>query len=562
MRIAPRRAACALVILGFWGSLSPALGKEWTPAQFRHFALLKEGDARRGQELFQSEQRLGCTRCHTVDGKASKAGPDLSAVGDKFGRHDLIDAVLTPSASIAAGYSTTTIETKSGDEYAGIIKQATASHISLMGADGLLVDVPVGEVQEQRTSDVSLMPEGLQRGLSLQEFTDLIEYLVTLKQPDHSAMNHQGMPDTIPSISQPVRWGAVHDPGLRFEHPVWFGPVPGSSNVFLVAEHESGKVWRLGGNPQTKTLFLDTGVHNPGARGLLGLAFHPRFTENRRYYLVKQVFEEGQFASVIFEREAASDGAADSGRPGRRVLAVKAATNSDHAGSIVFGPDGYLYIGMGDTGPSEDPQGHGQDTQVLLGKILRIDVDRRAPDQAYVVPPSNPFMAHSQGRPEIWAYGIREPWRFSFDRQTGDLWVGDVGQDRYEEVDLVRAGENFGWNVYEGFEPFSNAFRRDTEMYVRPVFAYRRKFGPCVTGGYVYRGKANASFFGVYVCGDHESRRVFGLTQQDRVLKVVRQIGTAPERIASFAEDSAGQLYVVGYEGTIYRMDFGTALFQ
>ena len=127
---------------------------------------------------------------------------------------------------------------------------------------------------------------------------------------------------------------------------------------------------------------------------------------------------------------------------------------------------------------------------------------------------------------------------------------------------IVRRGENFGWNVYEGFEPFSNRFRRDGEHYAAPVFAYRRKFGVCVTGGFVYRSNPRSSFQGVYVFGDYESRRIFGLTQQDRVLKMVRQIGTSPERIASFAQDEAGDLYLVGYEGTMFRMDFSASVFE
>jgi putative heme-binding domain-containing protein len=498
-----------------------------------------------------------------VDGSSSRAGPDLVATGDKFGRREIIDAVLNPSASIAVGYSTTTIETKSGEEYAGIIKQITATEVGLMGADAKLVTVPAGDIATRRTSDVSLMPEGLQTGLTLQEFTDLIEYLVSLKQPEHTDLTHHGMPDTIPMLRQPVQLRPVHGPNVRFEHPVCFEPVPGESNVFLVAEHETGKIWRLvGRSPESKTLFLDTGVHDQGARGLLGLAFHPRFAENRRYYVAKQVGERGQFASVIFERETTPDGTADSGRPPRLILRVEAATNIDHAGDFLFGPDGYLYIGMGDTGPPEDPQGHGQDTKVLLAKILRVDVDHRAPNQAYSIPRDNPFIGRPDFRPEIWAYGIREPWRFSFDRATGELWVGDVGQDRYEEVDIVRRGENFGWNVYEGFEPFSNRYRRENEKYVSPVFAYRRRFGPCVTGGYVYRANPKSSFYGVYVFGDYESRRIFGLTQRDRVLKVVRQIGTAPERIASFSEGPAGELYVVGYEGTMFKLDFSMSRFE
>jgi glucose/arabinose dehydrogenase len=197
-----------------------------------------------------------------------------------------------------------------------------------------------------------------------------------------------------------------------------------------------------------------------------------------------------------------------------------------------------------------------------LGKILRIDVDHTDAGLAYAIPAENPFRDRSDARPEIWAYGFREPWRFSFDPVTHDLWVGDVGQDRVEEVAIVRRGENHGWNVYEGFEPFSNRYRREGESYVPPVFAYRRKFGNSITGGYVYRGDKPSSFYGVYICGDYTSHRIFGLKQKDRKLQVVRQIGMSPQGIASFAEDEQGNLYVVGYEGMIYKLDFADSVFE
>jgi hypothetical protein len=222
---------------------------------------------------------------------------------------------------------------------------------------------------------------------------------------------------------------------------------------------------------------------------------------------------------------------------------------------IAFGPDGYLYIGAGDAGPQEDPEGHGQDLGVLTGKILRIDVDRREAGKEYAIPETNPYRnAASTVRPEIWASGFRMPWRFSFDPETNDLWVGDVGQDLFEEVSIARAGENHGWNVYEGFMPFSDRDRRAGETYTPPVFAYSRKHGPSVTGGYVYRGARSPSYRGAYIFGDFESKRIFALTQADRKLVAVRQIGESPQRIASFGVDPDGELFLVGYEGAVFRM--------
>ncbi len=509
--------------------------------------------------------------------------------------------MLAPSGTIATGYSTTTVETKSGEEYTGIIKQVTDGWIELMGVNAKPLRIATADIREQHTSEVSLMPEGLEAGLTPEEFTDLIEYLVGLKQPESAARVGHGMPGAIQPLAKPITLRPFLADEMKFEHPVWFGPVPGESNVFLVVEHETGKIWRLekrGATPSgrdqkratgpegagialthpsdtfttpggeggvegfSKTLFVETGAYQQGTRGLLGLALHPGFRENHKYYFAKHGVENGRFATAIFEREAAADLKTDSGKPSRQILKFDEATNVHYGGGLEFGPDGFFYIGMGDSGPQEDPQGHGQNTKLFLGKMLRIDVDHRDGDKPYAVPRDNPFVGRADFLPEIWAYGLREPWRFSFDPANGDLWVGDVGQDRYEEVDLVRRGENYGWNVYEGFEPFSNRYRRAGETYVPPVFAYPRKFGPSVTGGFVYRANRRSSFYGVYVFGDYESRRIFGLTQQDRVLEKIRQIGAAPQRIVSFGRDAAGELYLVGYEGMIYQIDFERAVFE
>ena len=187
-----------------FGQGSSGNGKAEPPGDHRQFAMQHDGEAARGKMLFANEQRVACSKCHSVDGRGTKAGPDLFAVGDQFARRDLIDAVLMPSATIAVGYSTTVVETKSGEEYQGVLKQVTDSGIELMGADGQRVRIAAGDIKEQRGSSVSLMPEGLQAGLSLQEFADVIEYLVTLKQPANAMTSHRGMPETIPSLSRPL----------------------------------------------------------------------------------------------------------------------------------------------------------------------------------------------------------------------------------------------------------------------------------------------------------------------------------------------------------------------
>jgi putative heme-binding domain-containing protein len=537
--------------------------RPWAGPSYQAFAMAHQGDASRGKELFFDDRRLGCSRCHTVDAKGGKAGPDLFAVGDKFGRRDIVESILTPSANIAVGYSTTIVETKAGAVYDGVLKEASPDGVGLMGMDGRLVRVAAADIRRRRTTDVSLMPQGLHTALTVQEFADLVEYLASLKVPDTAAASRAGMPGVIPELPTPMSLRPIHKPEHQFVHPVWFGPVPGVAGAFAVVEHESGRIWILReGPPQEKSPFLDTGKFMTGTRGLLGMVFHPGYAANRRYFFVKHFNEDGHFVTILFEGEAAPDLLRDSGRPLKPLLRLQESSNVHYGGGLQFGPDGFLYVGMGDSGPQGDPNGNAQNMSLLLGKMLRLDVDHAEGGKPYAVPTDNPFVSRPGVRPEIWAAGLREPWRFSFDAVTHDLWAGDVGQDLFEEVDVIRKGANYGWNVYEGFEPYSNKRRRDGKIYVPPVFAYGRKYGVSVTGGYVYRADPASSFYGVYVFADYESRRIFGLTAEDGVLKKVRQIGRSPQRVVSFGCDERGAMYLVGYEGTLYQMDFTGSRFE
>jgi putative heme-binding domain-containing protein len=555
----------------------PAFGQAPDLRGYRDVAMNRDGDLERGRQLFFDEARTGCSKCHSVDGSASKVGPDLYAAGDKFPRREIIQAVLEPSAGIAVGYGTTIIRTKSDDEFSGIIKEANDKEITLLMADGNRATIPAAEITEQTGSAVSLMPEGLQAALSREEFADLVQYVASLRQPENSLLTARGMPAEIPELSTPIDIRPFLNDDLRFPHAfvhkpgdvrsglVWFSQAPGATNLFFVV-HQTGKIWLLKTSDagKSKSLFADFSAelfNERGPNGLLGMTFHPRFRENGRYFLKHQVFEDGKIATVLVEKMASADRLTDSGKPSRRLLKIVSVTQDHSGGCIEFGPDGYLYLGMGDTGPQQDPEGHGQDMQTLLGKIIRIDVDNATDEGPYSIPKDNPFINISGARPEIWASGFREPWRFTFDRETGDLWVGDVGQDRVEEAAIVRRGENHGWNVYEGFEPFSNRYRKSGETYVPPVFAYRRKYGNSITGGYVYRADKNSSFYGIYICGDYTSHRIFGVRQANRTLVDVRQIGMSPQNIASFGTDANGEIYIVGYEGMIYKLDFSNARF-
>jgi putative heme-binding domain-containing protein len=557
--------------------LFPAFGQVPAIKPYRDVGMTRDGDPARGREIFFNESKAVCSKCHSIDGTSSKAGPDLFAVGDKLPRREIINSILEPSAEIAIGYGATILETKAGDEFIGVIKQASEGQIELMTAEGRTTTIAADDIERQRGSAVSLMPEGLHAGLSREDFSDLVQFLTTLKEPEKFLTSRRGMPAQILELEMPVEIRPFFEEQFRFPHAfvdkpgdirsglVWFSQAPGISNLFFVV-HQTGRIWLLekSSSGDHKTMFADfsTELFNErGPNGLLGMAFHPKFQENGRYFLKHQVFEDSKIATILVEKIASDDRRRDSGRPSRRLLKIVSVTQDHSGGCIEFGPDGYLYLGMGDTGPQQDPQGHGQDMRTLLGKIIRIDIDQRSARLPYGIPADNPFRNQPDTRPEIWACGFREPWRFTFDRLTGDLWVGDVGQDRVEEAAIVRRGENHGWNVYEGFEPFSNRYRKPNVTYTPPVFAYRRKDGNSITGGYVYRGDKNSSFHGVYICGDYTSRRVWGIRQDNRVLKSVYQIGMSPQNIASFGTDEKGEIYIVGYEGMIYKLDFRTARF-
>lgn len=542
------------------------------PEAYRREALTRGGDAGRGARLFADERRLACANCHSIDGTASKAGPDLQAIGDKFGRRDLVEAVLNPSATIAPGYGTVVVETKAGLQYQGVLKQSDARQIQIMGGDAKLVTVAKDDIASQSGSTVSLMPEALQAGLTPQEFADLIEYLTTLKQPESALAGNRGMPRAIPVLARPVRVEPFFTQELRVPPAkvktglTGMYQVPGRTNVFLVL-HQKGMIWKMEKTSagETKTVFADLTSEvfsERGPNGLLGMTFHPKFRQNRKYYLKHQVFEAGTVTTVLVEKQFSSDFEGDSGVPGRRLIQIQSVAEDHSGGCVEFGPDGFLYFAMGDTGPHNDPNGHAQNMGLMLGKMMRIDVDHTDPGKAYAIPRDNPFVGQTGVPPEVWASGFRNPWRFCFDPANGDLWLADVGQDRVEEVALVRRGENHGWSVYEGFEPFSNQYRREARTFTPPVFAYGRKYGNSVTGGYVYRGDKQSSFNGVYLCGDYTSKRIFGVRQEKGVLKDVRQVATVPQGLVSFGTDEAGNLYVVGFDGMVYRMDFSGSRFD
>jgi len=287
-------------------------------------------------------------------------------------------------------------------------------------------------------------------------------------------------------------------------------------------------------------------------QGLLGLAFHPDFDSNGRFFIA---YTAQNNDNTVAEYKVSGDaGRADPGSA--KILFGVADQFANHnGGMLAFGPDGYLYISMGDGGSGGDPQGNGQNLNALLGKLLRIDVDTGSP---YGIPADNPFVGRSGARPEIWAYGLRNPWRFSFDRETGDMWIADVGQNAYEEVDFQAAssngGENYGWRTMEGAHCFNPKSGCNQEGLVQPVAEYDRDGGCSVTGGYVYRGNTSPALRGHYLYTDYCSGNLWSLRLNGDEF-VETELDGAPEFISSFGEDEAGEMYATGdRDGTVYRV--------
>ena len=331
------------------------------------------------------------------------------------------------------------------------------------------------------------------------------------------------------------------------EEPVALAVRP-DDPAFYVAEKDGQVVAiRDGDVDPTPVLDVSSQVSLGGEQGLLGLVFSP---DGKSLY-VNYTDVDGDTRVVAYAM--AGDRADPSSR--REVLFVDQPYSNHNGGNLVFGPDGYLYIGLGDGGSGGDPHDNAQSLGTLLGKMLRID-PRPADGAPYRIPADNPFVTTPGALPEIWAYGLRNPWRYSFDRSTGDLWIGDVGQSAWEEVDRQPAssggGENYGWNVREGSHPY--AAGGSLPGAVDPVFDYSHSDGGCVvTGGYVYRGAVIPDLVGTYVFADFCLGAIEGL-RLDGDEVVHQQLGAPVQAVSSFGEDAQGELYVLSLAGGVYRL--------
>jgi glucose/arabinose dehydrogenase len=341
--------------------------------------------------------------------------------------------------------------------------------------------------------------------------------------------------------------------------PVFLTYAPGDSTRLFVVE-KTGKIRIIRNGTLLKPAFLDLtdSVSTGSEQGLLGLAFAPDYPASGRFY-VSYTSRRGETSggTSAVERYVVS-ATPDLANPasGQRLLTVNQPYSNHNGGMIAFGPDGYLYFGLGDGGSGGDPHGTGQNRADLLGSLLRLDVSGAG---GYAVPPTNPYAGSTVSRPELWNYGLRNPWRFSFDRVTGDLYIADVGQNAHEEIDVQpaasRGGENYGWNTMEGLTCYA-APRCNQSGLTLPVVDYDHSQGCSVTGGYVYRGKAIPSLQRRYVYSDYCRGWIRSFLYQGGQATDPRiHTGLATGGgVTSFGEDAAGELYVLTEGGTVFRI--------
>jgi len=337
-------------------------------------------------------------------------------------------------------------------------------------------------------------------------------------------------------------------------------PLNDTSRVFIVEKTGTIRIVKNGQLLSTPFLDISSRVSRGPEQGLLGLAFHPQYESNRAFY-VDYTDLSGDTRVVEFLTSDKPDSASAAER---EILFVDQPQPNHNGGQIAFGPDGYFYVALGDGGGGGDPDGNGQNLNALLGKLLRLAV---TPGSAtpYTIPSDNPFRTRPGARGEIWDYGLRNPWRFSFDRSNGDLYIGDVGQNLWEEVDYEPArsgGRNYGWNVTEGKHCY-NASSCKTTGFTQPVVEYGHGPGCSVTGGYVYRGAALPELQGAYLYGDYcsgmiRSFRIAGgvaLDELDYTAALQSQAGSPMTGLTSFGQDARGELYILRLSGEVYRIE-------
>lgn len=341
-------------------------------------------------------------------------------------------------------------------------------------------------------------------------------------------------------------------PNLSFSDPVGiYDTGDGTDRLFVV--EKGGKIYVINNTPSTsvKLIFLDVSleVSSTGERGLLGLAFHPDYGSNGYFYVYYTKTGSGDSKISRFKVDNSNVNLANASSE-FTIKEIAQPFANHNGGQIAFGPDGYLYIALGDGGSFGDPSGHGQNRMSLLGTILRIDVDLGSP---YIIPSDNPFEGNSDGyAEEIFAFGFRNPWRFSFDPISGTLFAGDAGESSREEINIVKNGSNYGWSTKEGsldYDPGTNV----TEM-VEPLYEYNHSLGVAIIGGFVYRGSVLTGLTGKYVYGDWGSGRIWALTFSGETTTNNTELVDTTLQLLSFGVDSNNELYICATDGNIYKL--------
>ncbi len=363
-------------------------------------------------------------------------------------------------------------------------------------------------------------------------------------------------PDTPAFSTHSLEWVSAF-PQLNFDVPVFLTQPSQASRIFLI--EQSGKIKTFANDDSVTEnlawvwLDLSAKVSFGGEEGLLGLAFDPRYLRGNRYFYV--YYSASNPRRSVIARYSVNDSDPFVADPDSEkiLLEIPQPYGNHNGGMLAFGPDNMLYIALGDGGSGGDPLGHGQNTQTLLGSILRIDPQGGEP---YGIPADNPFV-NGGGAAEMWAYGLRNPYRFSFDRATGVLWAGDVGQNSREEIDIIQRGGNYGWNVYEGNWAYNNPNNAPASDFIAPVLDYGRNEGGSVIGGYVYRGDAIPGLAGAYIYGDYVSSATWLLRYENGAITEHTQLGSVTN-VTSFSEDGAGNVYALSAHGGVYRLQTTT----
>lgn len=344
-------------------------------------------------------------------------------------------------------------------------------------------------------------------------------------------------------------------PNLSFSNPLFLTHSgDGTNRIFVVEQTGIIKVFENNANISSSKQFLNITdrVASGGEMGLLGLAFHPNYESNGYFYV--NYTADNPRRTIISRFEVTSNPDSANKNSEFQILTFNQPYGNHNGGWISFGPsDGYLYIATGDGGSAGDPENYSQRIDNLLGKILRIDIDGGTP---YSIPPTNPFVdsTNVQVKKEIFAWGLRNPWRCSFDQVTGWLWAGDVGQYEWEEIDIIENGKNYGWRCYEGNHTY-NLSGCSYPEYIFPIWEYNHSLGFSITGGYVYRGNNIPELYGKYIYGDYVTRRIWALSYDGINPPANQLLLTAPGSIPSFGEDQFNELYILSFNGKIYKFN-------